>query len=245
MRYFQINMNTNSLTFITLIHGNEPIPSLALARLRLPHIIANPQAASREARFIDHDLNQAFGVPGQGYEFRRARQLLRQIPPDATVIDFHTFSCRSAPFAIVVDPALIPLARATGLRHLVLMRHNIKQGHSLINHRRGVSVEVGRHHTYSAFQTTIKVIRNLQPSQSGVIPTCLASPLAGPEFNTQPNHYFTKTSDNSARIYQVYDVIKKPGKYHNFHPHPTGFIPVLAGEQAYPFPGLKARIISS
>lgn len=47
----------------------------------------------------------------------------------------------------------------------------------------------------------------------------------------------------SVKIYEVQDILKKPGTYKNFKKHPAGFYPILAGEKAYDFYGLKARLI--
>ena len=45
-------------------------------------------------------------------------------------------------------------------------------------------------------------------------------------------------------LYEVYDVISKPGEYENFKEHKDGFIPILANESEYErhgIFGLKAR----
>lgn len=211
----KINNKYSEFTFVTCQHGNEPIPLRALQELNIPQIIANPLALGCQKRFIDHDLNASFGLKGIGFEFSRAKKLLREIPKNKYVIDFHTYSTKSDPFAIVVDEDMIEIAIRSGVKHIVIMRHNIKKGHALINFRKGVSIEVGKHDEPSAYEITKKVIKNL----------------------------FSKKNQNKPKIYEVYDVITKQGNYDNFKEHPDGFIPVLAGEKAYKdsYFGLKAR----
>lgn len=108
---------------------------------------------------------------------------------------------------------MIPLAQTTGLQHIVYMAHNIKKGHALINYRRGISIETGPHFSLKTVFNIVKILKNLK---------------------AQKRH--------RAKIYQVYGIIDYPGNYHNFSPHSYGFIPVLAGEKAYPFYGLKAKL---
>ncbi|MHB8904099.1 MAG: M14 family metallopeptidase [Patescibacteria group bacterium] len=205
-----------NILFVTGVHGNEPIPVFALAGNKLSQIIANPKALSLGKRFLDRDLNSSFGVRGNGYEIKRAKEILNLIPKNCHIIDFHTFSAVSEPFVVIVDKKMIKLALQTGIKHIVLMEHNIKKGNALINHRDGISVEVGGHEDYKSFLTTMKVINNIKERQMKI---------------------------KEVNLYSVFGVIKKPGKYINFKKHQDGFIPVLAGEKAYDFYGLKAKKI--
>jgi hypothetical protein len=107
---------------------------------------------------------------------------------------------------------MIPLAAKTGLEYVVIMRHNIKNGHSLINYHDGISIESGRHDTKESYDMTLRIVENIQSAK--------ARPI---------------------KIYEVYEKITKPGEYVNFVEHPDGFIPILAGEKAYDFYGLKAK----
>ncbi len=201
------------MIFTTAIHGDEPIPVFALASFNVSQLICNRQALIKNKRFIEQDMNQSFGTRGNSLEEKRAREILKIIPRSETVIDLHTTSAQSEPFVIVVDLEMLPLAALTGLSRVVYMAFNIKSNHSLIDHRQGVSIEVGRHLDVESFNTVIKIYKNIKRRKRG-----------------------------SFTLYEVYDVIKKKGKYENFKRHPDGFIPILAGERAYKFFGLKARI---
>lgn len=207
----------NNITFVTGIHGDESIPIFALSSKGIPQIIANPRALSLGKRFLDYDLNNSFGVKSnKHYEYKRAKKLLNLIPSKKNIVDFHTFSANSDSFVVIVDRKMIKLACQTGLRHIVLMEYNIKNGHALIDHRDGISIEVGKHNDYKSFLTTLKIVDNIN---SG------------------------KKKNKRVIFYSVFDIIKRPGKYFNFKQHKDGFIPVLAGEKAYNFYGLKARKI--
>ena len=205
-------MNQDEFSFIAGLHGDELTPYFALCELGIIPTLGNPRAAFMRQRFVDRDLNGSFGVPSNDTESIRAQALLAALPTDRPVIDFHTFSCKSPPFSIIVDPKLLPLARRLGIRRVVLMTYDIKSGHSLIGHRPGVSVEVGQHDSKEAYLATQEVVRHLNSGRSFEV-----------------------------ELYQVTDVIKEPGEYENFCVHESGFIPILSGERAYNHYGLKAH----
>ena len=195
----------NKYQFVTAVHGNEPMPTLALASVGITQIIGNPRALARGVRYVDRDLNASFGMRGSSYEEERARELSKLLAPAKLVVDLHTFPCQSDPFAIVVDLAMLQLATRLGLKHVVYMKYNIKGGHALINHHRGVSVEVGQHTDPRSFETTIKLITNLREETS---------------------------KNDKTRVYEVYGKIEEPGQYANFVKI-DGMVPVLYGEETY------------
>lgn len=210
-------INVNKIVFIAGIHGDEPAPLYALTGKNIPVIAGNPRALLQNKRFIDFDLNASFGRKEKGYEFERANELLKLIPPRSFVVDFHTTTAKTEPLVIIVDRLLIPFAKTTGLKNIVVMQHNIKKGYALINYRRGISIETGNHKSVNSIKTTLSVVDNIRKN---------------------------KIKQNF-RIYEVFDIITKPGIYHNFVLHNEGFFPILAGEKAYPFFGLKARILKN
>jgi len=207
----------DKFTFVTGQHGNEPIPVFALSSKNIPQVIANPRALALGKRFLDCDLNSSFNAKSNKYyEHRRAKELLDVISPKTIIIDLHTFSADSEPFVVIVDKKMVKLARQTGLKHIVLMEHNIKNDCALINHRNGISVEVGKHNDYKSFLMTLKIIDNINSGEK---------------------------KNKEAIIYSVFDIIRKPGDYVNFKKNKDGFVPILAGEKAYDFYGLKAKRI--
>jgi len=204
---------------ITAVHGDEYIPTLALVSKGVAQVIGNPRALALRKRYVEQDLNASFGTSGESYEEKRAHELGELLDPRKLVIDFHTFSIESEPFAIVVDLAMLPLASSLGLRKVVYMKHNVKEGHALINLHKGVSVEVGRHGDPISFERTLRIVGRL-------------------------NKYGIKPA--RVKIYEVYGQINKRGKYINFEKN-NGVIPVLYGEHAYDelgYYGLAAREIT-
>lgn len=204
------------ITFVTGIHGNEPIPTVALALMNERQIVANPKALSLGKRYIDCDLNSSFGKSGDNYEEKLAGSILRRIKKNKTVVDIHTFSAESEPFVVIVDLALKDFASGLGFRHIVYMKHNIKKGHALINYRKGVSIEIGNHKDPKVIERVSDLVKRLRSK---------------------------KQKPKNIRFYEVYGIINKAGTYVNFKKHKEGFIPVLAGEKAYPFYGLKAKVL--
>lgn len=203
------------IQFVSGMHGNEYMPVLALSSAEIKHVVANPAALAAGKRWIDSDLNSAFGSNKKTYESRRAKEVLEKIPEDSLVIDFHTSDSANVPFAIVTDLHMVPFALTTGLKHVVYMKYSIKKGGALIDFRDGVSVEAGKHKEDKSFHTTLEVVKNVQ-----------------------------KKKPFEANVYEVYGKITKPGKYTNFTLHKDGFYPVLSGETSYDFLGLKARKIN-
>lgn len=202
------------MIFVTAVHGDESIPVYALLEAGIPQVVGNLKGLVMGKRFIEADLNASFGVREKTYEARRAREILKMIRDAETVVDFHTYSAVSDPFVVIVDLGMLPLALTTGLKHVVYMKHNIKKGHALINYRKGISIEVGKHQSVETFEKTKEILKNLK-----------------------------KGKRHRAKVYEVYGRIEEPGNYINFQEHPQGFVPILAGEKAYNFFGLKSRVI--
>lgn len=207
-------MKKSNIVFVAGLHGNEQMPVRALTKNNIPFIIGNLRAKKKNVRFIDNDLNASFGLRARGYEPQRAKQILKQIKTKDLVVDFHTTTAKITPFVIIVDKKMLKLAASTGLKKVVFMKHNIKNKHALINYRQGISVETGNHNSKKSFDTTLRVVKNVKNQKR-----------------------------YDVEVYEVYDKILKTGIYKNFKKHRDGFFPVLAGEKAYNFYGLKAKKI--
>lgn len=208
-----------NIQFVTAVHGNEIMPTLALASIGVPQIVANPRALARGVRLTESDLNASFGKSGNTYEEKRARELDKIMDSETEVVDFHSFSVESEPFAIVVDLAMLPLASSLGVKHVVYMKHNIKGGYALIDYHRGVSVEVGKHDDPKSFDETLQIVKKLK--KDGISPA-------------------------KVKVYEVYGRIEEKGEYVNFKKK-NGIIPILYGERAYDglsFYGMAAREIT-
>ena len=207
-------MNTK-IQYVTGMHGHEIIPVLALASLDVPQLVVSPRAVRERVRYVDTDPNSAFGKNGTDYAAECAQRVLEQIPEDTHVIDFHTFTAPSPAFSILVDPSMLPFALRAGIKNIVYMKHNIKKGGALINHRNGISIEVSQHDDKNGFDVIADIINNMH---SGV-----------------------SLKSEEVTLFEVYDVIAEKGEYINFELHPDGYYPILAGENSYTIGGLKAR----
>jgi len=201
--------------FVTAIHGDEYLPVLALANLGVKQLVANKNALILRKRFVEKDLNASFGTSGGSYEEKIARKILKKIDKNKIVLDLHTFSAKSEPFVVIVDLKMFAFAKKLGFIHIVYMKHNIKNGHALINYVNGVSIELGKHDDIKVFSRVVDLAK------------CIAN-----------NHKQKKTI-----LYKVYGKIEKPGNYKNFKKYKNSFIPILAGEKSYNFYGLKGRKI--
>ena len=204
-----------NIQLITGIHGDERMPILALVSVGVDQLIANKQALAINKRFVEKDMNASFGTKGNSHEEKEARKLLRKIDKDKLVVDFHTNQSMSDPFVIIVDKKMLPLASSLGIPRVVYMKYNVKKGHSLINYRDGVSIEVGKHDTCGSFKTTLRVLENLKG----------------------------RRKKRKVTLYKVFGKIRKPGRYVNFKKCKDGFVPLFAGKNSYNCFGLKAKIL--
>ena len=207
-----MELNGRAIRIVAGQHGNEKSPVRALESRGMDFIVGNPRAREKNIRFLDQDLNASYGTINSSYESSRAQEILLEIPESDLVIDFHTTSAKGPPFVILMDQNMVSLAERTGLKHAVLMTHNIKKGHALINARDGIAVEISGYDTQDSFDTTLAVFDSLESGET-----------------------------SSLELYEVYGLITEPGEYENFVECKDGFYPVLVGEESYDFIGLKAR----
>ena len=207
-----MNIKERKIIFVAGLHGNEQMPVKALKENNIPFVLGNPRALKKSARFIDCDLNSSFGLRNKSYEVRRTKEILKEIKKNDLTVDFHTTTATTPPFVIITDKKMVSLAARTGLARVVLMKHNIKQSRALIDYRDGISIEMGGHKSRKNYKLTLQIVKNIL--------SCKKYPV---------------------KLFEVYGKITEPGRYYKFKKYSGGFIPVLAGEKAYNFYGLKAR----
>jgi len=159
------------IVFVAGIHGNEQVPVDALSRLGVPFIVGNPEALSKHVRYIDEDLNRVFGISGNTYERKRAEEILESIPIDANVVDFHTASAVSKPFAIITNSYMMTFASIIGIRNVILFTESSQFiSNSLIHKRMGIVIECGCHTEKNGVSKVIqKVLRNCKMGKKHVI----------------------------------------------------------------------------
>ena len=97
---------------------------------------------------------------------------------------------------------------------VVYMAYNPKGGHALIDHRKGLSIEVGKHDDADSFRTTSFMIQRLKEHKPQQVP-----------------------------LFQVTGTISEPGEYRDFQ-EINGFFPVLSNSSLeYQHWGFRAEKI--
>jgi succinylglutamate desuccinylase len=171
--------------FMGMLHGNEPagiglwrlakeIGKPARGEIRL--IVGHPDAMEAEpggVRYIEHDLNRMFmsvedltaaGVDLEGPDYRRMVELKPALAELDVLLDIHTTSQPSEPFAIgyTANPEARRLSRALPVT-LVDGLHQFIKGAAcqwvLDRGRAAVTVEVGAHLDPAAPEHAAKVAR--------------------------------------------------------------------------------------
>ena len=66
------------IQFVTAVHGNEMMPTLALASIDAQQIVANPRALARGVRFAEKDLNASFGT-GETVMRRKSYRIIKDL----------------------------------------------------------------------------------------------------------------------------------------------------------------------
>ena len=116
------------------VHGDEVVGARVVKSLRdracptpcawqLRLLLGNPRALLAGTRYVDSDLNRAFGpeAVAHGYEASRAATICAALGEPAVCLDVHQTHCDTPPLAVVRDtPAHLALARALGLRVAVV-----------------------------------------------------------------------------------------------------------------------------
>ena len=132
---------------VACVHGNEPY-GLEGGR-RLPpffsFLVANPGAVEKNARFVDADLNRVFPGNAQGNQEERIAAALAQRLKGKFVVDLHSTSEPCPLFGIITKPCMLAAARRLGLQKVVFMTPAFAKGKALIDHCKGISLEVGPH----------------------------------------------------------------------------------------------------
>ena len=112
-----------TLALVAGVHGNERVgimalqtlwPMLDIAKGTVYAIYANPEATTKDVRFIEKNLNRCFvpGNVGTTFEERRARELMPILDQCDAVLDLHaTNSTKTTPF-IITEQLSMDLARA-------------------------------------------------------------------------------------------------------------------------------------
>ena len=161
------------IAFVTGIHGDEQIfPDLQdvfkkinLAKGMVSVILAHTDAAEKNVRFVESDLNRSFPGKRNGtLEERIAHKLIQTFNNVDCLIDFHSFHYDSPPFAVMtgISKKEIKLASIIGLKENVIMTG---RGVSFVEQvKLGIGVELGVVNDPKRKQRALRVIRNVLSS---------------------------------------------------------------------------------
>ncbi len=130
MQVHQLGTGEPSVAVVAAIHGDEPCGVRAIERLRAADldverpvalVVANERALAAGVRYVDADLNRAFGEgESHGHEHALAPRLASALA-GCTTLAIHSTRSYDGPFGIVTDGAgrTARLARRLGLDALV------------------------------------------------------------------------------------------------------------------------------
>jgi len=164
--------NEKIIAIIGALHGDERVGVEVIKRLKkiidgenIVGIVANEEGLKRGKRFISQDLNRSFpGNPKGNPEERIAYKLTKKIKKFDYVLDLHSFSCKSEPFAVLTKKTKshLNLAESSGIRKIVLMLPKLASGKALIDYCPcGISIETGRYDLESTFKRAMFYTENI------------------------------------------------------------------------------------
>jgi len=113
MRVEQLGTGRPEVAIVGSIHGDEACGARAIERFLIEapaverpvrFVIANEEALERGVRYIDADLNRAFGDEGapNDHEYGLVRRLAEELS-GCTALSLHSTQSHPEPFAIVAD----------------------------------------------------------------------------------------------------------------------------------------------
>lgn len=239
--------NEKTIAIIGALHGDEKVGVEVIRRLKkiidrenIVGIVANEEGLKRGKRFIAQDLNRSFpGNPKGKLEEQIAYKLSKEIKKFDYILDLHSFSCKSKPFAVLTRKTKrhLRLAKASGINKIVFMSPKLASGKALIDHCScGISIETGRHKLESTFKRATYYTENILKTFGF---------LEGNKEKTAKFDYFEVTDvffkrgdEKIATNIVNFKLVRKGktftvGKRGEFIA-PYDFYPVLAREKAYP-----------
>lgn len=208
-------------------HGDELLGEKLYAYIEKQHpdlishisyLVGNPQARRRNARFIESDLNRSYTGQRATYEERRAGRILRYIRDRQfdLVLDLHTTTCVQPPCLIIADshPELQQFLRASSCEKIVHINHAIVRTSLIGVCSRAISIEVNKDDiSPQLLEALCDDLRRFIANQASSI-----------------TQYIYEVTEPLAKI----DVDEEQVQLlKNFVLSPSGFYPVLVGENSY------------
>jgi hypothetical protein len=213
------------ILLIGATHGNELLGVKLysyMLRYRSPlleyvdFMIGNPRAYSLKKRYTEYDLNRCYGVSGDSYEHRRAREIAEYIKttkPDI-VLDMHTTTCTQPNCLIVSNLDGEAKQRFLRASHIatVLQVNPMNDITTLGNMVVGYEVPNG----------------NISPALLAKICDDMERLINGAV--SEPKKKLFVMSD---KIYKKDVTTEQAKTFVNFEFHSLGFVPIMIGENSY------------
>lgn len=179
MRVGELGTGTPAVAVVGAIHGDEPCGVKAIDRLLesnptvdnpVKFIVANEEALAEGTRYIDADLNRAFGddVTESAHEYRLA-QTLRDELAGCLVLSLHSTQSSSNPFGIVNDVDGPAAAVCPFLSIAALVETDQDEGRLFAIDADLLEVEVGLQGTDTAAENAYRIVREFLTA-TGVLP---------------------------------------------------------------------------
>lgn len=170
MRVAQLGEGEPSIAIVGAIHGDEPCGAEAIERLLadpppverpVKLIVANEEALARGVRYVDADLNRAFGedVPADAHERGLAEQLAAEIR-GCTVLAIHSTQSTDQRFAIAsgISKLVREVVHRLSVAALVDIEPRI-EGRIFATEANILEVEAGRQGTQAAAENAYDLAR--------------------------------------------------------------------------------------
>lgn len=132
-------------------HGNEPFGARLINDMQadfagnqgIKMVVANPKALQNNVRYVEENMNQAYGSEKDTYEARRAKMIAKQAAKCEYLIDLHTTTSDIPPTLIVADlsHATLQIINSLPFKHIVYFDHFLSVNSLIGEHRGSVTFE--------------------------------------------------------------------------------------------------------
>ena len=218
MRVVQVGEGEPEVAVVGAVHGDEPSGARAVERLvddgmaverPVLLVVANEEALAAGRRYLDADLNRAFGddVPEDAHEYGLARELA-EVLEGCLVLSLHATRSTDRPFALVNRSMDRASAICPYLSVAALVRIDADEGRLFAIDADLVELEAGLQGTDEAAENAYRIAREFLTA-AGVLP--------GP------------TLERALPLFRLGDPLPKPPEG-PFRVHATNFERVEAGE---------------
>lgn len=179
MRVVQLGEGTPEIAIVGAVHGDEPCGARAIERLieddppverPVKLVVANEEALAAEVRYVDLDLNRAFGegVAEGAHEYALAPRLAAELE-GCLVLSIHSTQSTAQPFAIVNDAHGRAASVCPYLSVAALVQTNIGEGRLFAIDAELIELEAGLQGTDEATENAYRIAREFLTA-TGVLP---------------------------------------------------------------------------